>query len=185
MDTNIVKTVYNLMQERAEEIGKAVAERDKLEEKIKSGRYSSQTLNAEIYPKLDALRQEIRSSSDNAIREAKNLIEQYRQDADALNDLDPAQLTDDIKLLQAGIPLLPRDIQAILKRNSSNRTMTQLALRYAEEHKIDTHGTFYIGGQQEKETANNLETLLTYCAKYLDQPDAGKMIDKFFNVNGD
>ena len=184
MTQNIVKDVYTTLQKRAEEIGKAVAERDKLEEKIKSGRYSSQTLNTEIYPKRDALQREIRNSTDNAIKEAKALIEQYRKDADALNDLNPAELTDDIKLLQAGIPLLPRDIQAILKRNSSNRTMTQLALRYAEEHKIDTHGTFYIGGQQEKETADTLDGLLFYVEKYLDKPDAKEMINKFFNMNG-
>lgn len=184
MDKNIVKTVHTTLQKRADEIGKAVAEREKLEEKIKSGRYSSQTLNAEIRPKRDALRQEIRSSSDNAIKEAKALIEQYRKDADALNDLDPAEITDDIKLLQAGIPLLPRDIQAILKRNSGNRTMLQLTLRYAEEHKIDTHGTFYVGGQQEKETADNLDEMLYYVAKYIDKPEAKEMIDKFFNMNG-
>lgn len=184
MDKNIVKTVYTTLQKRADEIGKAVAEQDKLEEKIKSGRYSRQTLNAEIYPKRDTLRQEIRSSTDNAVKEAKALIEQYRKDADALNDLDPAELTDDIKLLQAGIPLLPRDIQAIIKRNSGNRTMLQLTLRYAEEHNIDTGGTFYVGGQKEKECADTLDGLLYYVAKYLDQPDAKQMIDKFFNVNG-
>lgn len=184
MDKNIVKTVYATLQKRADEIGKATAERDKLEEKIKSGRYSQQTLNAEIYPKRDAMRHEIRNSTDNAIKEAKALIEQYRKEADALNDLDPAEITDDIKLLQAGIPLLPRDIQAILKRNSSNRTMTQLALRYAKEHGIDTGGTIYVGGQQEAEIARNLEELLYYCAKYLDKPDAKQMIDKFFNLTG-
>ena len=152
-----------------------------LETKIKENRYSRQALEKEIYPQRDALRAEIRTKSEGAIKEAKGLIEKYRQDAEALNDLDPAEITDDIKLLQAGIPLLPRDIQAILKRNSSNRTMTQLALRYAEEHKIDTHGTFYIGGQQEKETADTLDGMLYYVEKYIDKPDAQTMIDKFFN----
>lgn len=176
MDTNIVKTVYNLMQERAEEIGKAVAERDKLEEKIKSGRYSSQTLNAEICPKRDALRQEIRNSADNAIKEAKALIEQYRKDADALNDLDPAQITDDIKLLQPGIVLTSRDVKAIIERNKTNRTMTQIALRYAKQNNID------VGGEAERETADTLDGLLYYVAKYIDKPEAKEMIDKFFNA---
>ena len=184
MDTNIVKTVYNLMQKRAEEIGKAVAERDKLEEKIKSGRYSAQALRDEVYPKRDTLRQEIRNSTDNAIKEAKALIEQYRKDANALNDLDPSEITDDLKLMQSGISLRPNDIQAILRRNANNRTMLQLTLRYAAEHKISTNGTFYIGGQREKETADNLDEMLHYVAKYIDKPEAKEMIDKFFNMNG-
>ena len=87
-------------------------------------------------------------------------------------------------MLQSGISLRPNDIQAILKRNRGNRTMLQLTLRYAEEHKIDTHGTFYVGGQQEKETADNLDEMLYYVAKYIDKPEAKEMIDKFFNMNG-
>ena len=184
MTQNIVKDVYTTLQKRAEEIGKAVAERDRLEEKIKSGRYSSQTLNAEVYPKRDALRQEIRSSSDNAIKEAKALIEQYRKDADALNDLDPAQITDDIKLLQPGIVLTSRDVKAIIERNKTNRTMTQIALRYAKQNNIDVGGTIYVGGEAERETADTLDGLLYYVAKYIDKPEAKEMIDKFFNMNG-
>lgn len=181
MDTHIVDTVYTTLKTRAAEIGKIVSQRDALETKISEGRYSRQTLEKEIFPQRDSLRQEIRIKSDGAIKEAKDLIAQYRKDAEALNDLDPSQLTDDIKLLQSGISLRPNDIQAILKRNSGNRTMLQLTLRYAEEHNIDTHGTFYVGGQQEKETADNLEGILFYCAKYLDRPDAQTMLDKFFN----
>jgi hypothetical protein len=33
----------------------------------------------------------------------------------------------------------------MLKRNSENRTMTQLILRFADEHGIETGGTYYVG----------------------------------------
>lgn len=61
----------------------------------------------DIYPKRDALRRKIETASEGAIQEARNLVAQYRADAAELNNLDPAELTDDVKLLQSGITLLP------------------------------------------------------------------------------
>ena len=180
MDNNIVQTVYDTLEARTDEISKTIAERDKLEEKAKSGRYTPQALQSDIYPKRDALRNQARNQAEAAIQEAKNLVSQYRADAAELNNLDPAELTDDVKLLQSGITLLPRDIQGILKRNAGNRTMTQIVLRYAKEHNIDTGGTYYIGGQPEEETARGLDTIISYYAKWIDKPNAKDMLTKFF-----
>lgn len=182
MDTNIMQTVYKALEASTAEIGKTLAERDSLEEKIKSGRYSSQTVQKEFHPKRDALNQRIKADSEKAIQAAKSLVEKYRTDAEKLDTLDPAELTDDIKLFQTGIPLLPRDIQAILERNSGNRTMTQLALRYAKEHKIETGGTNYIGGEAERQTANNLDGIIRYYSRWIDKRNAKDVLRRFFNV---
>lgn len=181
MDNNIVQTVFDTLETRTAEISKDIVERDALEEKIKSGRYSPQALKDDIYPKRDALRRKIESASEGAIQEARNLVAQYREDAAKLNNLDPAELTDDVKLLQSGITLLPRDIQGILERNKGNRTMTQIVLRYAKEHGIET-GTYYIGGQAEEENARNLDGILSYYKKWIDKPQAKDMLYRFFNV---
>ena len=183
MDNNIVSTVFDTLDSRTEEIGKVMAERDALEEKIKANRYTPQVLKNEIYPKRDELRRKITSMCNTALKEAQSHIDQYRQDAAELNNLDPAELTDDVKLLQSGITLLPRDVQGMLKRNSGNRTMTQVILRYAQEHNIDTGGTYYIGGQAEEENARNLEGILYYYKNWIDKPNGREMLRKFFNVS--
>lgn len=183
MDNNIVQTVYDSLEAATTEIDKTRSEYAAIEKKIKEGRYSNQTLQKEIYPKRDALRGKIRTDSARAIDSARELVNQYRQDAAKLDNLNPADITDDIKLLQAGIPLLERDVLAILERNQGNRTMTQLALRYAKEHGIDTK-TYYIGGQAEAETANNLDGILSYYAKWIDKDNAHDMLRRFFNVEG-
>lgn len=182
MNDNIVETVYAHLEAHAAEISKTIAERDEVEAKMKSGRYSQQAIQNELMPKWGELRRKVRYESDNAIQAAKNLVEQYRQEVAEMNNLDPAELTDDIRLLQSGITLLSRDIQGILKRNSDNRTMTQIVLRYAKEHGIDVGGTFYIGGQQEEETARNLDGIIHYFSKWIDKPNAKEMLDKFFNI---
>ena len=180
MDNNIVQTVFDSLEADTTEINKTKAEHAALEAKIKEGRYSNQTLQKEIYPKRDALKRKIADDSARAIEKAKGLVAQYREDAERLNDLDPSAITDDIKLLTAGVPLLPRDINAILERNKDNRTMTQLALRYAKEHNIDMKGTFYVGGEAEKQNANNLDTLIYYYSRWIDKENAHEMLRKFF-----
>ena len=181
MDNNIVQSVFDSLDADTTEIGKTVAEYEELETKIKDGYFGNQALKDEIYPKRDALKSKIRTDSANAMKKAKGLVEQYRQDAEKLNDLDPSAITDDIRLLQAGVALNARDINAILDRNKDNRTMTQLTLRYAKEHDIDVK-TIYVGGQAEAETARNLDGIIGYYEKWIDKKDAKNILRKFFNV---
>ena len=181
MDRNIEDTVFRTLDKHAEEIGKVVAERDNLEEEIRSNRYSSRVMKEEMYPKRDDLLRKIDSMRETAIREAKDHINQYRKEAEELNNLNPNALTDDIKLLQSGITLLPRDIEAILKRNEGNRTMIQIALRYAKEHDIEVN-TYYIGGEEEKSIADTLDTVLYHYKKWIDKPNGRAMLRKFFAV---
>lgn len=184
MDNNIARTVYDTLATHTEEIGRLVAERDALDAKIKSGRYSEDTVTKDFLPKWRELRDRAVDATDEAIKEALSLVDQYRQDVAKINNLDPAELTDDLKLLQPGITLLPGDIQGILKRNSDNRTMTQIVLRYAQEHNIDTGGVIFVGGQQEREGADNLAATVQYFRKWMGQPNAREMLDKFFGMEG-
>lgn len=178
---NIVDTVYNTLDSHTEEIGKVIAERDALEEKIKSNRYTPQVLKEEVYPKRDELKRKIETMCDTAFSEARGYIAQYRADTADSNRLDPSQLTDDVKLLQPGIKLNAADIQGMIKRNEGNRTMLQIILRYAEGNGIDTGGTRYVGGQEEEQNARNLEGILYYYKNWIDKPNAKDMLNRFFN----
>lgn len=182
MDNNIVQTVFNNLEAATTEINKTRTEYTALEAKIKEGRYSNQTLQKEIYPKRDELKRKIEGECARAIQAAHDSIATYRADAEALSDLDPSAITDDVKILQAGVTLTARDIQAIINRNPDNRTMIQIALRYAKEHGIDMKGTYYIGGQQEKETARNLDGIVDYYARWIDKENNLDMLNRFFNI---
>lgn len=182
MDNNIVQTVYDSLEAATTEIDKTRSEYAALEKKIKEGRYSNQTLQKEIYPKRDELKRKIEGDCARAIKAAHDSIATYRADAEALSDLDPSAITDDVKILQAGVSLTARDIQAIINRNPDNRTMIQIALRYAKEHNIDMKGTFYVGGEAEKETARNLDGIVDYYARWIDKENNLDMLNRFFNV---
>lgn len=181
MDNNIVQSVYDSLDASTAQIATKLEEFNRLGEEAKSGRYSQQGLH-EIYEKQDTLRGEIQNDSKTAINTAKSLVAQYRADSAERNNLNPAELTDDVKLLQSGIILRKNDIQGMLKRNASNRTMTQIILRYAEEHGIDT-GVVYNSGDEEEATAKNLEGILYYYGRWIDKPNAKSMLNRFFNVD--
>ena len=178
---NITQTVYNALEARTDEIAKVVTEREALTEKINSNRYTTEVLNREMYPKKEELTRKLRSMSYEALQEAKNLIEEYKAEVQKKNDLNPEEITDDIKLLQPGIVLTARDIIGIVERNKGNKTMEQIAIRYAQEHKIET-GLYYHGMAEEMQTAKNIEGLLIYYERWIDKPNAKEMLRKFFNV---
>lgn len=180
MDDNISQSVYDALSSATDKIAVTAGEVNALQDKIKSGRYSAQTVKGEFAPRLETLRRQVADDSDNAIKEAQAMVARYREDAEALNDLDPAALTDDVKLFQSGIDLTERDIAAILRRNSDNRTMTQLALRYAQAHDVPVNGAEYVGGQAERQTADSLDYIVAKYAGWIAKPNARAVLDRFF-----
>lgn len=182
MDSNIFQTVYQSLEKSTNTISRSVTERERLETRIKSGRYTQQVIQQELIPQLEALKKQIAADSAKAMQAAKAIVAQYRADASASNCLNPAELTDDLQLLQAGLPLLPRDINAILERNSGNNTMTQLALRYAQDHGFTVDSKFTIAGDEAQQTANALDQILQYFGKWIDRPNALAVLRRFFNV---
>ena len=182
MDENIIQTVYETLDSRTDEIIGMANQVNELDSKIKSGRYSQMTITNELQPKMDELRTARNKACQSALDEARNAIAQYRADNAELNKLNPSELTDDVKLLQSGIVLKPRDIEGMLKRNEGNRTMTQIILRYAQENKIDTGHNYFVGGQQEEETARSLDSIIYYYKNWIDKPNAKEMLNKFFGV---
>ena len=181
MDNNIVQTVYDTLEARTAEIAEIRTEYDKMEAMATSGKYTRKALEKDVFPKRDALKRQMQDQSAAAIKEARGLIDQYRADVAAESNLDPLMLTEDIELLKPGIVLLPRDIAAILERNAGNKTMTQITLRYAKEHGIDTRG-IHVPNDNEETIARNLENIVYYYEKWIHTPRATKMLHTFFNI---
>ena len=183
MDNNITQTVYEMLDSRTDEIIGMANQINELDSKVKSGRYSQMTITNEFQPKMAELRSARDKACKSALDEARSLISEFRKDNAKVNQLNPAELTDDVKLLQPGIVLKPRDIEGMLERNADNRTMTQIILRYAEENKINTDKIYYYGGQEEEKTAKALDSILYYYKNWIDKPNAKEMLNKFFGVD--
>ncbi len=138
--------IYGAIKEALEKLHDLSEQLEAAKAKSRSNKYSRQYLESNIFPQINKLERQIRDYREDTKRRAWATCDEYTAELRAADDLDPSKITDDIKLLQAGIPLTQRDLRAMIARNESNSTMLQLTLRYAEEHKIDT-GSYYVGNR--------------------------------------
>ena len=137
---------------------------------IESGRYSNDHVNKVLRPKMRELKRQITDLRADASKRAQRLCDEYQAELRAQDDLDPALLTDDVKLLQAGVKLKPRDISAMLRRNADNHTMTQVILRYCKENDIDTGGVHYVGNSYTIREVDAMRSNVDVSLKWSDRP---------------
>lgn len=180
----VTANVYNSLKESTAEIAGKRAEYEALVAKANSGRYSTKVLSKEIYPKRDALKRELADDSAKALEKATALVREYQEEMRRADNLNPADITDDVKLFTAGIKLKARDIEGIIERNKGNATMIQIALRYAEENGVDMghNRPLYIGHSQQIQGGEHLINVIHTYGRWINTPKAAEMLDKFFNV---
>lgn len=179
---NMMNNVYSSLKENTAAIAGKIAEYRKLEAQEKSGDYSREYLEKKLRPQMLELKHSIERDKEAALSGARGIVEAYQNELRDKDNLHPEDITEDAKLFTAGIKLNRRDIEAILERNKENATMTQIALRYAEENGVDLGRKIYIGHQAEIQQAGGVKSAIDYYAKWIDKDNAGDMLNKFFNV---
>ena len=98
-----------------------------------------------------------------------------------LDALNPAELTDDFKLLNGGVTLNAQDVRFMLERNTKNCTMSQAILRYAKEHDIDVQGVSYIDHAEEINNAKSIPgTVALYVDRWMHTADAMNILKQMF-----
>ena len=137
--------------------------------KINSGVFAPEYIKQELQPEVKRLERKVFNDKDAAAARVRKMCDDYIEELRADEELDPAALTDDIKLLQAGVKLTERDLKTLLSRNENNGTMTQILLRYAGEHDIPTD-VHYIGNAPTIKLVNTLaesaQTALKWSQNY-------------------
>lgn len=120
---------FTAYQKKRQEYNRLREQRDRQD-------YSARYINSELIPEMAKIKRQLEDIQYNTRETVRKLTEEIKKTVSDSNRLNPEDLTEDVKLLQGGLILKKRDIEGILERNSDNRTMIQLALRYAEEHDI-------------------------------------------------
>lgn len=113
-----------------------LAEYNKLKKERESGHITSEKLYKDIQPKMTDLKVEMSSIKDRVLIKAQGITAQIKQDDATADRLDPSELTADAELLNGSQHLTQSDVEGIIARNPGNKTMKQMAIRYAQEHGI-------------------------------------------------
>lgn len=177
----LINNVYSALKSDTAGIQNKLAEYEKLEEKAKSGAYSTEYLNTTLNPQKMDLKASIERDKAEAINHAKGLVKAFQDDLRDKDALHPEDITEDVKLFTAGIKLNSKDIESILNRNKDNSTMTQIALRYAEENGVDLPGNKFYGHTEAIQEAEDIKSVIDYYDRWIDKPNAFNILDKFFN----
>ena len=177
----LVEQVYTKLKDYTGTMESVKTNYNNVEATIKSGRFKEEVVKKELEPQLRELRSEMALCEEEALQEVIDTVHAWQESKRDEDQLHPEELTDDIKLFTAGISLSERDIKAILKRNADNKTMQQIALRYAQEHNIPVDFRFQgnqVLIQQSEELVNAARY---YCKNWIRSDKARDMLNKFFN----
>ena len=178
------KMLYNQLKARTAEMKEKRNQLAEVNEEINSGDYSAVALKEKMYPKQYQLRREIERIEDQAEKECYKMLDDYIEELRAQDNLNPAEITEDVKLLNCGVKLLPRDLQAMLDRNKDNRTMQQIVIRYAEENGIDMGGLRYTGNMNEIRAAEDIKYVIhLYTGRWMRTDKAEEMLVKFLGID--
>ena len=155
------------MEKEQDKISATISRRNK---QINSKMFSAEYVENELRPEIKRLKKESAEEEKRLIERLCEMCNSYITELNSADDLKPNSLTADIQLLQTGITLTERDIEAMLKRNADNRTMSQILLRYAEEHNIET-GMVYEGNKPLIESVEALAGTIPTVVKWHNRPD--------------
>lgn len=179
---NIMSSIVSDLEARTNELAPAIEKAAKLEADIKSGRYTQKAIKDELLPARDAARAQIEAAQEAARNAVVEKINAHITDLERMDALNPAELTDDCKLLSSGIALTESDIRFMLERNAKNRSMAQIILRYAKEHGIKTD-VAYVDHSEAINNARAFPALANRWIKdYMTTPQALEVLHQMFGV---
>ena len=162
----IVTAVRDSM-DRVHKVEDKLADRKR---QVASGIFAKEYVQQELEPEVRRLERKLLSEKDAASEQVRKKCDEYIAELRADEELNPADLTDDIRLLQMGVSLTERDMRSLLERNKDNATMLQVLLRYAREHDLPTGDVHYIGNAPTIRMVNTLaesaQTALKWSSNY-------------------
>ena len=183
----MAKLTYEQIREVLEpmivEVEQLRGEEARAEAAIRSGCYSRAHVEGILKPGLAVLREQIDARARAARDAVERLLSDYVEAARREDQLRAEDMTADAALFQAGIELREQDLRDILERNAGNRTMTQLALRYAQTHGICLGLNYRSARDEAVELAEAVRgTMRTYLNHWLRTDRAREMLSALFGV---
>ena len=124
------------VDEALADIKELESDKKKLESEMKSSKFQQSYIKKEMLPMIEGKNRAIEERKATANKQIKALADSYLSELNEANELRGEDLTDDAKLLTAGVKLTGSELEKIFDRYGDNPTMQQLVHRYADEHDI-------------------------------------------------
>lgn len=129
--------IRNLVTSTIEDLNEFEKQAKAIDAKIKSGKYSNETVQKDLMPQMQDIKRKMEMRREVGCSAVRTRADEYIAELRAADQLNPDNLTDDIKLLQAGVALSADDLETLFDRNAGNSTMQKLIVDYAKQHDRD------------------------------------------------
>lgn len=126
-----------VVDEAIADIREIEAEKKKLENEMKSSKFQQSYIKKEMLPMIEGKKRDIEARKAAANKQIKALADSYISELNEANELRGEDLTDDAKLLTAGVKLTGNELEKLFDRYGDNPTMQQIVYRYADEHDVE------------------------------------------------
>ena len=163
------KQLYEVIDDGFHDYRKYANEHDRISNKIKCDMYTA-AVQREKVVELNDLKNKMSRIQNEVVQACNKLTDEIINEVSAADVLNPADMNDDIKLLNAGVGLNEKDITDLLQRNEGNRTMTQLILRYAAEHNLRANAV-YTPAAKTAELLNDMRYVSETVVKWFESPE--------------
>lgn len=160
------KEITKRVRDDMAKVTSARTEIEKLEKEINSRMFTAEAISIKR-SRISELKHNINRIQDSIKWDVKKKTEAFRKEIDDNDVIKYSELTDDAKLLTMNLPLNEKDLKQIIERNSNNRTMIKLVMRYAEERKIHLP-IEYVPAVAEVSDADTLAYAAEVCVRHSD-----------------
>lgn len=124
------------VDEALADIKELESDKKKLENEMKSSKFQQSYIKKEMLPMIEGKNRAIEERKTAANKQIKALADDYVNELNEANELRGEDLTDDARLLTAGVKLTGNELEKIFDRYGDNPTMQQIVYRYADEHDV-------------------------------------------------
>ena len=159
-----------------------------IEDKIKSKRYTPDIVSNELMPELNSIKREIISRKESGNKAVRARSDEYISELRKSDELNPDNLTDDIKLLQSGGALSADDLATLFDRNAGNSTMQKLITDFAKQHGRDIQRYYRPTNADLIASVNTVPEVIKTVLKWHNNPSAyekligeGSQFDQYFS----
>ena len=157
-----------------------------IQDKIKSNRYTAKAVQTELQPELATIRRNRETRREDGVAAVRARASEYIAELRKADQLNPDNLTDDIKLLQSGVALSADDLATLFDRNAGNSTMQKLITDFAKQHNRDIQRYYRPANADLIKGVENIPEVMRIVLKWHNKPDIfnnhvgeGSDLDKF------
>lgn len=163
--------IRKLVTSTIEDLNEFEKQAQAIDGKIHSKRYTPEIVQRELVPQLQDVKRKMEMRREVGRSAVRSRANEFIAELRAADQLNPDNLTDDIKLLQSGVALSADDLAVLFDRNAGNSTMQKLICDFAKQHDRDIERHYRPANADLIQGVGNIPQVLDVVMKWHNKPD--------------